>query len=90
MGIGQHLDLDMARLLDELLDEDAIVGKARACLVAGAAEAVARLVVVGRKAHALAAAPGRGLDHHGIADAAGDLHRLLGIFDDAEMAGHRY
>ena len=42
-----------------------------------------------RNAHALAAAAGRGLDHHRIADLVGDLHRLLFVLDDAEMAGDR-
>ena len=65
-------------LLDELLDEHAVVGEARARLAAGGAEAVAHLLVVVRDAHALAAAAGRGLDHDGIADAARDLHRLAG------------
>jgi hypothetical protein len=46
------------------------------------------LLVVVRDAHALAAAAGRGLDHHGIADAARDLHRLAVVLDDAEMAGN--
>ena len=41
-----------------------------------------------RDAHALAAAAGGGLDHHGIADLFGDLHRLLRILDDAEVARH--
>ena len=39
-------------------------------------------------AHALAAAAGRGLDHHRIADLGGDLQRLVLVGDDAEMAGH--
>ena len=39
-------------------------------------------------AHALAAAAGRRLDHHGIADLAGDLLGMVGILDDAETAGH--
>ena len=39
-------------------------------------------------AHALAAAAGRRLDHHGIADLVGDLGRVLGALDHAEEAGH--
>ena len=39
-------------------------------------------------AHALAAAAGRGLDHHRIADLVGDLFRLRVVLDHAEMAGH--
>src|SRR3981189_1645292 len=41
-----------------------------------------------RDQHALAAAAGGGLDHHGIADLVGDLHRVLVVADDAEMARH--
>ena len=41
-----------------------------------------------RDAQALAAAAGRRLDHHRIADRVGDLHRLLRVRDQAHMAGH--
>ena len=41
-----------------------------------------------RDPHALAAAAGGSLDHHGIADLVGDLDRMLLVLDDAEMAGH--
>jgi hypothetical protein len=33
--VGQHLDLDVARLVHELLDEDAVVAEAGRGLVAG-------------------------------------------------------
>jgi hypothetical protein len=39
-------------------------------------------------AHALAAAAGRRLDHHRIADLVGDLDGFLGVLDQAHMAGH--
>ena len=87
VAVRQHLDLDVARVLDELLDEHAVVGEAGARLVGGGAEALARLLVAARDAHALAAAAGRGLDHDRIADFLGDLHRLVGILDHAEIAG---
>ncbi len=38
--------------------------------------------------HALAAAAGRGLDHHRIADLVGDLQRVLLVLDGAEEAGN--
>ena len=41
-----------------------------------------------RDPHALAAAAGGGLDHHRIADLVGDLHRVLVVLDDAEIARH--
>ena len=86
--VAQHLDLDVPRLLDVFLDEDAVVGKARFRLARGGAEPVAHLRVGGGDAHALAAAAGRGLDHDRIADVARDPDRGLGIGDDVEMPGH--
>ncbi len=71
--IAQHLDLDVARLLDELLDEHAVVAEAVARLVAARGEALEGFLVVEGHAQALAAAAGRGLDHHGVADVLGDL-----------------
>src|SRR5690606_5273757 len=66
--VGQHLDLDVPRLDDELLDEDAIVTEGAFRLRARAREAVLQLLLVPGNPHALAAASGRGLDHDGIAD----------------------
>ena len=54
----------------------------------GAREALGDLVARMGDAHALAAAAGRGLDHHGIADFVGDLGRVLGALDHAEEAGN--
>jgi len=56
--VAEHLDLDVARLLDKLLDEDAVVAEAVARLVPAAGEAFERLLVVERHAQALAAAAG--------------------------------
>ena len=36
--VAEHLDLDMARALDELLDEDAVVAEARLALAADASK----------------------------------------------------
>ena len=52
-------------------------------------EALAALNVVVRDAQALAAAAGRGLDHHRIADALGDRDGLVGRADRAVVAGDR-
>ena len=89
MPVGQHLDFDMARLLDVFLDEDPVVGEAGFGLADRGAESFLGLGVVARDAHALAAAAGRGLDHHRIADLPGDLYRFLAVLEDAHMAGHR-
>src|SRR6266700_612589 len=86
--VAEHLDLDMARIDDEFLDEDAVVTKGRLGLGLGEAKAFGDLGLRMRDPHALAAAAGRGLDHHGVADLPGNLESVLVIFDDTEMAGH--
>ncbi len=86
--VAEHLDLDVARIDDELLDEHPIVAEARLGLRAGRAEPLLGLLGVEGDAHALAAAAGRGLDHDGVADLGGDLDGVLGIRDLAEVAGH--
>ena len=88
LRIAQHLDLDVARLLDELLDEDPVVAEAVAGLVAAGGEAVEGVLVVEGHAQALAAAAGRGLDHHRVADLAGNLDRALGRLDGVVPAGN--
>ena len=88
MGIAQNLDLDMARLGDEFLDEDAVIAKAAGRLVLRTLEPLARLIVVPGDPHPLAAAARAGLDHHRIADLARDLHRLVGIRDQAHVTRH--
>ena len=89
MGIAEHLNFDVARFLDEFLDEDALVTETRPRLRARQREAFARLGIVPRDAHPLAATARRCLDHHGITDLRGDLHRFLGILNQAHMAGNR-
>ena len=66
----------------------AVVAKARPRLARRALEALAQLAVVVGDAHALAAAAGRRLDHHRIADLARDRDRRLGVRDHVEVAGH--
>ncbi|MNE29259.1 hypothetical protein D3C80_1227340 [compost metagenome] len=88
MLVPQNLDLDMARLVDELLDEDTVVAERVFRLVAGRLETLARFRVVPGDAHALAAAPCGCLDHHRIADRGRDFHRLVSVFDQAHVPGH--
>ena len=87
--VAEHLDLDMPRLLDIFLDEHAVVAEARLGLRLRRDEAFLHLLAAIGDAHALAAAAGAGLDHHRIADLVGDLDRLLGVLDHAEMTGNR-
>jgi hypothetical protein len=85
--VAEHLDLDMARIDDEFLDEDAVVAERGFRLRARAGQALRHLGGVAGDAHALAAAAGRGLDHDRVADLVGDFSRLLLVGDDSEVAG---
>ena len=87
--VAQNLDLDVARVLDELLDEQPVVAKGGSGLRARPLEALAHLVGIPGDAHALAAAARRRLDHHRIADLLGDADRLVGVLEDAQIARHR-
>ena len=89
MLVAQHLDFDVAGIDDEFFDEDAVVAERGFGFGLGEVEAFGDLGLRMRDPHALAAAAGGGLDHHGIADLVGDLHRVLFVFDDAEMSRHR-
>ncbi|MNJ50669.1 hypothetical protein D3C77_459520 [compost metagenome] len=86
--VAQHLNLDVARVDDELLEEDAVVAEGVQRLGLHGGETLGHVVVRMGDADALAPAPGRGLDHHRIADLARDLHRLVRRFDQAHVTRH--
>ena len=75
--VAEHLDLDMARVDDEFLDEHPVVAEGGFRLRAGAGKAFRDLLSGMGDPHALAAAAGGSLDHHRIADFVGDLGRAL-------------
>ena len=79
--IGKHLNLDMARVHDEALDEDPPVAEGRHRLVDGGRHALAQPGLVPDQPHALAAAAGRRLEHDRIADFACRGDRRLGVVD---------
>src|SRR5690606_36423295 len=85
--IAEDLDFDVARVEDELLDEDAVVAEAVQPLTLDALEALADVLFVIGEAHALAAAARRGFHHHRIADLVRDAHRMFGVVDLANEAG---
>ena len=87
--VAEHLDFDVAGIDDEFLDEDAVVAERGFGFGLGEVKPFGDFRGRMRDPHALAAAAGGGLDHHGIADLVGDLHRMLFVLDDAEMARHR-
>ena len=99
MGVAQHLDLDVARLLDELLDEHAVIAEAVARFVATGTEALEGLLVVPGDAQAFAATARARLDHHRVADVLRDLDRTLRRLDrivpardgaDTGLGGERF
>ncbi len=79
--VAHHLDLDVARLGDELLDEETIVAERRLRLMLRGLDRLHDLVFRMDDAQTLAAAAGRGLHHHGITDLLGDLLRVCGVLD---------
>ena len=86
--IGKDLNLDVAGLLDELLDEHTVITEGGEGLLLGEVEAGESLLVVVGDTHTLTTTTGGGLDHDGIADLIGDLDDLLVAVDDAVVAGN--
>jgi hypothetical protein len=91
-AVGQHLDLDVARVLEELLHVDGRVAEGRAGLGAGGLHRVDQRRLGVHHAHAAPAAAAGGLDDHRVADAAGDADDLLRVVGQgafrARHAGH--
>jgi hypothetical protein len=75
--VGQHLDLDMARLLHELLDVEGVVAEGGLRFAACPRQRLGQILRLVHETHALAAAARAGLHHHGKADLLGEGHGLL-------------
>src|SRR5690554_2789366 len=92
MLVGQHLDLDMARVLEELLHVHGGVAEGRAGLGLGHAHGAQQGRLGVHHAHAAPAPAAGGLDDDRIADVVGDAQDLLRIFRQrtfgARHAGH--
>ncbi len=89
LAVRQHLQLDVARPVQVLLDVDGVVAERGAGLRTGDAPGFRQLVGGVGHLHAAAAAAGRRLDQHGVADAAGDGGGLGQVGDGAVAAGHQ-
>ena len=83
--VAEDLDLDVPRIADELLEEHPIVAERGARFALRAGKTFREVALVQRHAHALAAAAGRRLDHHRIADHGGDAGRVLGVVDRVQV-----
>ena len=76
LAVAEHLDLDVARLGQVLLDVDGIVAERGLGLRARGRQREAQIGRRVRDLHAAPAAAGGRLDQHGEAHVLGDLHRL--------------
>jgi hypothetical protein len=88
VGVAEHLELDVARLGDELLEVHAVVAERRARLGLRDADAGAQLLLVERHAHAAPAAACYRLDDHRVADRLRQRQRLVHAGDHAVAARH--
>ena len=91
-GVGQDLDLDVARVLQELLHVDRGIAEGGAGLGAGGLYGVDQRCLGVHHAHAAAAATAGGLDDHGVTDQPSLADDLLGVVGQgafaARDAGH--
>ena len=83
VAVGQHLHLDMARLLEIFLHIDGVVGEGGLGFGARGGERELQIRRFVRHFHAAAAAARRRLDEDGIADVGGDAR---GLFVGAHLA----
>ncbi len=79
LAVGQHLNLDVTRLLEELLHVHGAVAEGRVGLGAGHGDRGDQVGFGVHHAHATSAAAGGGLDDHRVADAPGGGQQLAFI-----------
>ena len=87
--VAKHLDLDVTRPGEILLDVDIAVAEGGERLVLRQREELRERVGIVRDAHSLPAAAGRRLDDHREADPLGHRQRLLDVAHDPRRARHR-
>ena len=85
--VGEHLELDVARLLDELLHVELAVAEGVGGFSGGGMEEVGQFFGSAHDAHAATAAAGLGFENDGVADLCGDVLRFFCGGDDAVGAG---
>jgi hypothetical protein len=89
LAVSQHLDLDVARVLEEFLHVDLIIAESGRASLRVIATALCRCRLGMHHAHAAATAAARGLDDHRIADLARDAH-VLGVVIAQRPTGARH
>ena len=81
--VANYLNLNVARLFDELLHVHPVVSECRCSLLAGGFPCFFEVCLRPNGAHSLAPASGSGLHHHGVANF---FSRLFGVFQRVEQA----
>ncbi len=85
--VGQNLELDVTRLLDELFHVEFTVAKGVGGFSGGCVVKIGQLVSVANDAHATAAAAGLGLEDDRIADLFRDTYGFFCGCNHAVRAG---
>src|SRR5688572_26198884 len=86
--VAQHLDFDVAWMVDVFLDEEPIIAERGCRLGTGTRKALSELTGGAGNSHAFAAAAGRSLDHHGKTDAGCNQLSLGRRSNNADMTRH--
>nr|GEU28319.1 conserved hypothetical protein [Tanacetum cinerariifolium] len=89
VGVGKHLDLDVARALQVFFGQYLVVAKGADRLALARRQRILELRRAVDHAHALAAAAGRRLEQHRVADAVGLRLQEVGVLALAVVAGHQ-
>ncbi len=87
--VGDHLGLDVARLVQVALDEALAAAERGDGLAGGRVEQLGDLLERAGDLHAAAAAAERRLDGHGNAVLLGEGHDLIGILHRIRRTGHQ-
>src|SRR3954462_7746923 len=83
--IGQHLDLDMARMVQELLGIDLGIAEGAACFLTGQCESVGKTALLCDDPHAASATAARRLQDYRIADLRRDAPDGIGIIRECSV-----
>ena len=86
--VGQHLHLDVPRMLDVLFQVDAAVAKGGLGLTRRLRDCRLQRQIVQGHPHAATATAGAGFDQHGKTNLVRHAHRFRFVGDQPRAAGH--
>ena len=90
MRIREHLDLDVARLLEIALEKDRVVAEGALCGALRSVERAAQLLLIASHAHADATTARARLEEHLIADLLCGSNGFLDVAERIRPRNHRY